>query len=79
MQYGGNQENQIQKLKLFIGLIRIHNMRGIKSRGLKMDSEKQLIKRIKGKSSKTAANELVSKYYKEIYIWFNPKKVLLEK
>lgn len=34
-----------------------------------MDREKQLIKQIKKKSSKTAANELVSKYYKEIYAY----------
>lgn len=32
-----------------------------------MDNEKRLIKKIKKKSDRIAANELISKYYKEIY------------
>ena len=32
-----------------------------------MENEKRWIKRIKGNGSETAANELVSKYYKEMY------------
>ncbi|KNF08402.1 RNA polymerase sigma factor, sigma-70 family [Gottschalkia purinilytica] len=34
-----------------------------------MDREKRLIKKIKLKSSQAAANELISKYYKEIYAY----------
>lgn len=34
-----------------------------------MDNERKLIKQIQKKSSKVAANELVSKYYKEIYTY----------
>lgn len=34
-----------------------------------MDKDKKLIRRIKKRSSRAAANELVSKYYREIYIY----------
>lgn len=34
-----------------------------------MQSDQQLIRRIKGRKSKTAANELISRYYKEIYAY----------
>ena len=34
-----------------------------------MDKEKRLIRQIKNKSSRTAANELVSSYYKKIYTY----------
>ncbi|GAB6150439.1 hypothetical protein [Clostridium novyi] len=32
-----------------------------------MNNEKKLIKQIKNKSSRKAANELIANYYKEIY------------
>ncbi|WP_242851135.1 hypothetical protein [Clostridium novyi] len=38
-----------------------------------MNNEKRLIKQIKNKSSRKAANELIANYYKEIYAYYNEK------
>lgn len=45
----------------------------LSEREWQMNNEKKLIKQIKNKSSRKAANELIANYYKEIYAYYNEK------